>query len=97
VGSLIGSRLTGVIAPDTLRKGFGWFVIAMGVLILVQQVPAEVSEQAWFWPVVSGAAVLGLLGGGAAWMRSRRAHPVVEQPTPDEELLCLDGQGDDQR
>lgn len=97
VGSLIGSRLTGVIPPDSLRKGFGWFVIVMGVLILVQQVPAEVSEQAWFWPVVAGAAVLTLLGGGAAWLRSRRAHPVVEKPAADEELLALDGQGDDER
>lgn len=101
LGSLIGSRLTGVIAPDTLRKGFGWFVIVMGVLILVQQVPGEVVEQSWFWPTAGGVAVLAVIVGAAlAWRRHARssgADPVVEQPTADEELLALDGQRDDQR
>ena len=103
VGSLLGSRLTGVIPPNTLRKGFGYFVIVMGLLILVQQVPAEVSDQPWFWPTIAGVAVLGAaLGGTLVWRRrgtgsSDGADPVVEQPAADQELLALDGQGDDQR
>ena len=37
VGSLLGGTLTGRIPADTLRRGFGWFVVAMGVLVLTQQ------------------------------------------------------------
>lgn len=37
LGSLIGGRLAGRIREDILRKSFGWFVIAMGVLVLAQQ------------------------------------------------------------
>jgi uncharacterized membrane protein YfcA len=103
LGSLIGSRLTGIIPPDTLRKGFGWFVIVMGLVILVQQVPAELSAEPWFWPVAGAIGVLAVGGGaGFAWRRRRAArsgaaHPVVEQPASDEELLALDGQRDEQR
>lgn len=80
VGSLIGSRLTGMIPADTLRKGFGWFVIAMGVLILLQQVPGGVSEQAWFWPVVGAAAAVAAAVGGTVVWRSRRQHTDVDHP-----------------
>ena len=38
VGVLLGSRLTGRVPADRLRVGFGWFVLAMGVLVLAQQV-----------------------------------------------------------
>lgn len=37
VGSLLGGRLTDRIHPETLRKGFGWFVIVMAVFVLTQQ------------------------------------------------------------
>lgn len=37
VGSLVGGTLTGRIPPDTLRRGFGWFVVVMGVFVLAQQ------------------------------------------------------------
>jgi uncharacterized membrane protein YfcA len=97
VGSMIGSRLTGVIPPDTLRKGFGYFVIVMGVLILVQLVPDDVSTQPWFVSTLAGLVVLGaVIGAGAWWKRRSAAHPVVEKPAADEELLALDSQRDDQ-
>ena len=38
VGALIGARLTAVIDPDSLRKAFGWFVLAMSSVILWQEV-----------------------------------------------------------
>lgn len=103
VGSLIGSRLTGVIAPTTLRKGFGYFVVGMGLLILVQQVPGEVSGQTWFWPTAAGLAVAGTaLGGVVAWRRRRtrstdEADQVVEQPAADQQLLAPHGQRDEER
>jgi len=37
VGSLVGGTLTGRIPADTLRRGFGWFVVVMGVFVLAQQ------------------------------------------------------------
>lgn len=43
-GALIGSRLVGMIHPDKLRAGFGWFVLVMAVFILSQQVGATIIE-----------------------------------------------------
>ncbi|WP_433380759.1 sulfite exporter TauE/SafE family protein [Streptosporangium sp. CA-115845] len=37
-GGLLGGRLAGHINPDRLRKAFGWFVLAMGVFVLAQQI-----------------------------------------------------------
>ena len=36
-GSFVGSRLAGEVPHDTLRKGFGWFVVVMGVFVLAQE------------------------------------------------------------
>ena len=44
LGALVGSRLVGKIHPDLLRKAFGWFVLAMAVFILSQQIGASVIE-----------------------------------------------------
>ena len=38
VGALVGARLTAVVNPDSLRKAFGWFVLAMSSVILWQEV-----------------------------------------------------------
>jgi uncharacterized membrane protein YfcA len=101
LGSLVGSRLSGLVEPDTLRKGFGYFVIVMGLFILAQQVPASLSDQAWFWPTAAGAVLTAIAAMGVLWWRQRRASlalgDVVEQSSTDEELLALDGKRDDQR
>jgi len=39
-GSLVGARLAKRANPDTLRKSFGWLVLAMGVFLLGKQLPA---------------------------------------------------------
>lgn len=44
IGALLGSRFVGRIHPDKLRKAFGWFVLAMAVFILSQQIGATVIE-----------------------------------------------------
>lgn len=36
-GSLAGGHLAGRVSPARLRTGFGWFVIAMAVFVLVKQ------------------------------------------------------------
>lgn len=38
-GSFVGARLAGIVPEKALRKGFGWFVLAMGAFVLVQEVP----------------------------------------------------------
>lgn len=41
VGAFVGSAVAGRVHPDRLRKGFGWFVLVMAVVILVQEVGAD--------------------------------------------------------
>lgn len=67
-GALLGGRLAGRIPPDQLRKGFGWFVLVMGVVVLAQELPRD-----WLGGV--GAAVLlgALAAGGLALARRRRS------------------------
>ncbi|MGK0740548.1 sulfite exporter TauE/SafE family protein [Leucobacter sp. Z1108] len=39
VGSLIGAKLAGRIPEQSLRKGFGYFVLVVGVFVLVKEIP----------------------------------------------------------
>jgi uncharacterized membrane protein YfcA len=39
VGSLVGARVVARIPADALRTAFGWFVLAMGAFVLVQEAP----------------------------------------------------------
>jgi uncharacterized protein len=54
VGSLVGARLTGIIPENALREGFGIFVLAMGIFVLVQELPSP------------AGAVVGVLGSAVA-------------------------------
>ena len=87
-GSLVGSRLTGVVHPESLRKAFGWFVVVMGLLVLAQQAPAAVVGQPWFWPTVVG--VLVAVGAVVLLLRRRSARAAVEDAPAHEQLLELD-------
>jgi len=40
IGALIGARLTKVVPEHALRKGFGVFVLVMGIFVLSQELPA---------------------------------------------------------
>ena len=46
VGSLIGARLAGQVPERMLRRGFGFFVLAMGAFVLVQEVPKLIGGSA---------------------------------------------------
>jgi uncharacterized protein len=39
LGALLGGRLVERVPADALRLAFGWFVLGMGVFVLLQQVP----------------------------------------------------------
>jgi uncharacterized membrane protein YfcA len=63
VGVLIGSRVVGKIHPDKLRRGFGWFVLAMAIFILSQQIGGTVIEFAQtgtlqLFEVLAGVAIV---------------------------------------
>lgn len=58
VGSLLGGRLAGKIPENALRKGFGWFVLVMGVFVLSQQGPDWVLPAAGVAAAVLGVAAL---------------------------------------
>ncbi|MGO2559322.1 sulfite exporter TauE/SafE family protein [Brachybacterium sp.] len=59
VGSLAGARLAGHFPEAALRKGFGIFVLVMGVVVLIQELPGAASA------VVAIVAALLTLGAGA--------------------------------
>jgi uncharacterized protein len=65
VGSLAGAKLTGIIPENALREGFGFFVLAMGVFVLVQELPSPAD------------AIVAVLGAGlvAAVLLCRYAVP----------------------
>lgn len=43
VGSFIGSAISSRLPEAALRKGFGIFVLVMGVFVLLQEIPALLS------------------------------------------------------
>ncbi|HPX35211.1 MAG TPA: sulfite exporter TauE/SafE family protein [Mycobacterium sp.] len=65
VGSVIGGLLTSKIDPATLRKAFGWFVLAMAALVL--------AEEANIWLGLA-VAIVAAVAGGMAFMCARYAR-----------------------
>ncbi|HSJ19356.1 MAG TPA: sulfite exporter TauE/SafE family protein [Nocardioidaceae bacterium] len=61
LGSVAGGRIAGRIPEKALRRGFGWFVLAMGAFVLVQQAPNDLAI-----PIVATLGGLGL-AAGACW------------------------------
>ncbi|MCZ7413940.1 sulfite exporter TauE/SafE family protein [Streptomyces sp. WMMC897] len=57
-GSLAGARLAGRVPAHVLSRLFAWFVLAMGIFVLAQQVPAHIAV-----PVLAAIAALGAGAG----------------------------------
>lgn len=72
VGGLIGARSTAKVDPDVLRKGFGWFVLAMSSVILAQEVHLAVGV---------AAAALTALAAGITFTCIRYAHCPLRRLT----------------
>ncbi len=87
VGSLVGGRLVSVVQPEQLRKGFAWFVLAMSVVIFVQEAPAAVTgflaDHAVLVSVL-GAVVVAAAVGTALALRRRRRTVADPAPQPHE-------------
>ncbi|WP_380164989.1 sulfite exporter TauE/SafE family protein [Jannaschia sp. R86511] len=79
LGSVVGGTLTGRIPADTLRRGFGWFVVVMGVFVLAQQ-SGQVLGTGTVGSLVIAAAV-GVVTVVVALLPRRRSRPD-EHPTP---------------
>jgi uncharacterized protein len=82
-GSVLGGRLAGKISQDTLRKAFGWFVIAMAAFVLLQQAPA--SARHWLLTTPTGWATLAaaVLGGAVAGVLQHRHQRVAATESTD--------------
>lgn len=70
LGSLLGGRLTSRVPAEVLRRSFGWFVLVMGGLVLVQQLPGGVRADPALWTGLAGLAAGAAL---AALACARRA------------------------
>lgn len=79
LGSLLGARAAGHLPEQALRTGFGVFVLAMGALVLVQELPGAAGA------VIGGVvALLALLAAGCWMLVSscplRTARPASHTP-----------------
>lgn len=72
-GSLLGARLTTRVSEETLRRGFGYFVLVMAVVVLVQELPGAAALV-----VVAVAVVVAAVGITCRLTRVR--CPWVAQP-----------------
>jgi uncharacterized protein len=73
-GALIGARVAGRVRPEVLRRAFGWFVMAMAIFVLIQQVPADQRANPLLWTgIAAGASTVALVALVA--VRRRRTPP----------------------
>ena len=78
VGSFLGGRLAGRFAPDVLRQGFAWFVVAMAIFILGQQVPELLGAPVGVALPYALVAGLLVLAGGLGWTARAQARARVQ-------------------
>lgn len=76
VGSVIGGRLIAKVHPDTLRRGFAWFVVAMGFLVMGMEIPKALGTEIGFgWvALVSVVATVTLMGVERMLSEQRNTH-----------------------
>jgi uncharacterized membrane protein YfcA len=64
-GSIAGGMLTSYVQPATLRKAFGWFVLAMAAVVL--------AKEANIW-IGAAVAIVAAIAGGMAYMCAHYAR-----------------------
>ncbi|MGJ7451642.1 sulfite exporter TauE/SafE family protein [Aquipuribacter sp. MA13-13] len=79
LGSVVGGTLTGRIPADTLRRGFGWFVVVMGVFVLAQQAGDVLGSN--LAGSIGIAAAVGAVTVTLALLPRRRDTPTPPGPT----------------
>ena len=89
LGAVVAGHLSDRIDADRLRDGFGWFVLGVGQVVLVTEVPATAR-----WWTLAGA--VALTAAVIAWVRRTRATTpdtaTAPQPatTPDDTARVVD-------
>ena len=78
LGSLAGGKLAGHIREDLLRKSFGWFVVAMGIFVLAQQLPAHLRTDP---RMPAAAGIVATAAAAAATLHRRRKRPSLPSAT----------------
>ena len=73
-GALVGARLTSAVSPQRLRAAFAWFVLAMAVVILVQQAPAGGARQLGVAAIAAAAVGSWMLAHLRGARRRRAGH-----------------------
>jgi hypothetical protein len=68
LGSLVGVRLARFFAPETLRRSFGWLVLAMGSFLITKQVPPGAAQTA------AAVAALGLFSAAVTFAALRSTN-----------------------
>lgn len=78
LGSFIGVRLSGRIPEAALRKGFGFFVLAMGVFVLAQEIPAPANliPGITATAIAAGATLCWFMVPACPLNRARRSAPI---------------------
>jgi uncharacterized protein len=75
-GGMLGGRLTAKVDPDALRRGFGWFVLAMASLILAKEADPAVGAAAAAVCLLASAMSLGCRRFGLCPWRRFLAAPA---------------------
>ena len=75
--ALIGARLTARVRPAVLRRAFGWFVLAMAVFVVGQQVPPHLRTNPLLWTCIAVATTTVAL---VAVRRRRTPVPAGRGP-----------------
>ncbi|MEH0973655.1 sulfite exporter TauE/SafE family protein [Micromonospora sp. CPCC 205546] len=78
LGSLAGGRLAGQVPEAVLRGAFGWFVAAMGVFVLAQQLPEHLRTNPLLWTVLTTTVAVVVAGV------RRRRRQVPPPPGPSD-------------
>ena len=81
VGSLIGGKFAGRVSEERLRTAFGWFVAVMAVVVLGQQLPADLRASLLTSPL--SWILLTILTAATFTITRRRSMRPSRTPDPD--------------
>lgn len=85
IGSFGGGLLASRVAPERLRQGFAWFVVAMAFFLLGQEIPRALGhEPPMLWVLVGSAVGVGAFALVARALRggAKTAAVTVEHGPP---------------
>ncbi len=80
VGSVIGGRLASYVSQEHLRRGFGWFVAVMSVVVLAEELPGHVIGTVVGSPVTWVVLAVAVVGGLVWWWT--RNHDATPSGAP---------------